>query len=178
MNSKTKIALLRGINVGSHQRIRMKELKETCLRIGWGDVRTYLQSGNVLFTASEDAHILEKTLEQAVVAQYGFEVPVVVRSVEEVSQLYQNEVFLDQYPIEQLYLSFLKSSPTQEKRQLLREQNFLPEEYVIREKELLLWCEGPYHKIKLSNGYLEKLLGVTATTRSCKTIKKLLEILA
>ena len=76
---KTRVALLRGINVGGHNKVPMARLREVCADLGWQDVRTYIQSGNVVFAATGSRAALEGALESAVRESFGLDIPVVVR---------------------------------------------------------------------------------------------------
>lgn len=80
MSGERWVALLRGINVGGRNKVPMAELRELAGRLGWGEVETYIQSGNLLFRAPGEPPELERTLEGALERRFGFAVPVVVRS--------------------------------------------------------------------------------------------------
>src|SRR5690625_2654452 len=74
------VALLRGINVGGHHKVPMAELRDVCRELGWQNIQTYIQSGNIIFSADGAPTQLEADLEQAIVAHFGFSVPVIIRS--------------------------------------------------------------------------------------------------
>jgi uncharacterized protein (DUF1697 family) len=78
----SRIALLRGINVTGHNKIPMAELRQLCAGLGWADVQSYIQSGNLVFRSEAMAGNLEEELEAAIVDEFGFQVPVVVRSAQ------------------------------------------------------------------------------------------------
>jgi uncharacterized protein (DUF1697 family) len=80
------VALLRGINVSGHNKVPMAELRALCAELGWEDVRTYIQSGNVVFSAEGRNETLEAQLEAALAKHFGFTVPVMVRSAEQWSR--------------------------------------------------------------------------------------------
>ena len=80
MSAIPHVALLRGINVGGHNRIRMAELRELCAELGWQDVRTYIQSGNLVFSAAGSTSALELQLERAIDEHLGLSIPVLVRT--------------------------------------------------------------------------------------------------
>ena len=89
------VALLRGINVGGHRKVPMAELRELCEAIGWDEVRTYIQSGNVVFSAAGKGRAHEAALEQAIERRFGFPVDVIVRSGAELSRHAAANPFLE-----------------------------------------------------------------------------------
>src|SRR5687768_8203454 len=83
MTSSPYIGLLRGINVGGHNRIPMSELRSLCVELGWTEVDTYIQSGNLVFRAAGEPAGLEGELEQAIERHFGLAIPVLVRSADQ-----------------------------------------------------------------------------------------------
>jgi uncharacterized protein (DUF1697 family) len=77
------VALLRGINVGRTRKLPMVELREACGKLGWRNVTTYIQSGNLIFDAPGTAAELEGALEQAIAARFALDVPVIIRNASE-----------------------------------------------------------------------------------------------
>lgn len=175
-----KIALLRGINVGGKRKILMADLRELLTGIGFTDVKTYIQSGNIFFNLSNemnDAEIAD-AIEKLISDNYEFNVPVVVRSVEEVQQAIKSNPFYaeNEEDITHLHLTFLKEKPSEENQLKTEEYNYEPDKFVIKNKDVFIFCEGKYHKSKLTNTFFEKKLKVSTTTRNWKTILKLLEL--
>src|SRR5688572_6245361 len=89
------IALLRGINVGGRARVPMAELRDLCAGLGWHDVRTYINSGNVAFEASGKGPMLEAALKKALEGAFGFAPAVIVRSDAELKALMAANPFLE-----------------------------------------------------------------------------------
>lgn len=174
-----KIAILRGINVGGRRKILMKDLKALVEGLGLTEVATYIQSGNVFFHAppSLTNTAIADLIAASIQANYGFEVPVIVRSSEEIKQAIQNNPFLQQAGVEinQLHLTFLKEAPTTENIAKTNTYNYEPDNFVIQGKEVFVFCKGKYHQSKLSNHFFERKLKVTTTTRNWKTVLKLLD---
>ncbi|HET7657344.1 MAG TPA: DUF1697 domain-containing protein [Bacillales bacterium] len=170
---KPYIALLRGINVGGKV-VKMEALRNVFNEMGFENVTTYIQSGNVLFSAVEEqadglaAHISEK-LQEA----FGFPIPVIIRTVEEWSEVIQANPFAGQEP----YVTFLDAKPEQNAIFALEifAEDFEEEVRVIG-REVYLICPKGYGKTKLSNALFEKKLGVSGTTRNWKTVNKLLSL--
>lgn len=175
-----KIALLRGINVGGHKKILMTDLRLLFERLGFKNVRSYIQSGNIIFDTSVDKDEIdvEVQIEAAIKEQFGFDVPVIVRSKEELESLVNNNPFVKggMFDDPQLFLTCLKSEPKAEDRIITENFRFEPDQFSIDRKDIYMVCMGKYHLSKLSNTFFESKLKVGATTRGWKTILKLLEL--
>jgi uncharacterized protein (DUF1697 family) len=165
MNSK--IAILRGINVGGKRKILMADLKSICEKIGWKEVKTYIQSGNIIFESDDSNEDLGVELSKEILDQYGFEVPVIIRSVENLQTSIGKNPFYDSVAdINKLHLTFLKAKPLEESLQEINSQSFEPDQFVIDNQDVFIYCEGKYHESKLTNNFFEKKLKVGATTRN------------
>ncbi|PWJ41107.1 DUF1697 domain-containing protein [Sediminitomix flava] len=174
---KTHIAILRGINVGGKRKILMADLKLLFQDLGFADIETYIQSGNVVFKAPTSDK-LEHLIKKAIQEKYGFEVPTIVRSLNEWEKSISTNPFLssENEGIERMHLTFLKETPKQENIELAEAFERGNDQLSIVGKDVFLLLEGKYSQSKLSNQFFEKKLKVEATTRNWKTVKKLLEI--
>lgn len=173
------IAILRGINVGGKRKILMGNLKELYERAGFRNVITYIQSGNVIFDDDSNKSELElaEETEQMILEQYGFEVPVIVRSAGDIEKAVNgNPFFKPDIAIERLHLTFLKTLPGSELVSAIQKTDYHPDLFEITGKEVFICCSGRYSDTKLSNTFFEKKLNVTATTRNWKTVVKLVEL--
>jgi uncharacterized protein (DUF1697 family) len=172
-----KIAILRGINVGGKRKILMVDLKALCRNLGWANVVTYIQSGNLLFDSKKQNPELEAALENAISYNYGFDVPVIVRSANELhSSIGKNSFFGKDADITKLHLTFLKEQPSDEDVEKIKAYNYEPDKFEIQDRDVFICCEGKYHQSKLTNHFFEKKLKVGATTRNWKTVLKLQEL--
>jgi uncharacterized protein (DUF1697 family) len=172
-----KIVILRGINVGGKRKILMADLKSLCEKLGWKDVRTYIQSGNISFLSENENEDLENELSKEILEKYGFDVPVIVRNIEELQTSIENNPFYDAAAdIKKLHLTFLKEKPLEEDLKQIKAHSFEPDKFVIENQDVFIYCEGKYHESKLTNNFFEKKLKVEATTRNWKTVLKLLEL--
>jgi uncharacterized protein (DUF1697 family) len=175
-----KIAILRGINVGGHRKILMVDLKKTFMNLGFTDIITYIQSGNVIFNIDgEISYIdLSEKIEKAISKKYGFDVPVIIRTADELENVISINPFLqeDEVNIDRLFLTFLKDKPLEENREKTESYDFSPDRFVIDDKHVFIFCEGKYHKTKLSNNFFESKLKTSATSRNWKTVLKLREL--
>ncbi len=175
--SNTKIAILRGINVGGKRKILMSDLRSMCEDVGLKKVKTYIQSGNLIFTSERQNSDLEAVLEQSIQKTFGFEVPVIARTAGDVLSLQNNNPFLAEgTDISQLHLTFLKKKPSAEDRYKIQATSLDKDKFKIDGKEIFIFCSGKYHQSKLTNNFFEKKLKSAATTRNWKTVLKLIEL--
>ena len=171
------ISILRGINVGGHRKILMADLKALYTKLGYKNIVSYIQSGNVIFEAKEKNQTkIEEKIYNAIKKNYGFEVPVVVRSAEEIAQIISNNPFTKKSEEESLHLTFLKEIPKEENLEKIKTFDYAPDKFKIVGKDVFIHCIGKYNKTKLANNFFEKILKVGATTRNWKTVNKLLEL--
>jgi uncharacterized protein (DUF1697 family) len=177
---KTLISILRGINVTGHRLIRMPDLKKLYEEIGFVGVKTYIQSGNVIFNADEllTGKEIAAIIEKAIMQQFGFDVPVIIRTPDEIAAVIRSNPFqnADGTVADKIYITFLEEYPSQENLERISTVNFYPDRFIIKEREIYLDCAGGYGTTKLSNTFFENRLKVKATTRNWKTINKLLEL--
>lgn len=172
-----KIGILRGINVGGKRKILMADLKSMCEKLGLKNVKTYIQSGNLIFNSDRKNAELESDLEKAITEKFEFDVPVIVRTEKELENSISNNPFFDKdADINQLHLTFLKEKPNKENLEKILTFNYEPDKFKIEDKDAFIFCAGKYHESKLTNNFFEKQLKFGATTRNWKTILKLSEL--
>lgn len=175
------ISLLRGINVAGQKKILMKDLKALYETLGFSEVSTYIQSGNVVFFSELTAHEIQSVIQQKIQQHYGFEVPVLVLSETQLKRALSEQPYTDvdlEKDGSKMMFSFLSELPTIENINKLMAYVKLPERLDIFEKVLYLHCPNGYGKTKLSNNFVEQKLKLTATTRNLKTVTKLVQMLA
>lgn len=177
---KTFISILRGINVSGQKKILMADLKVLFENLEFEDVSTYIQSGNVVFSADEKStgQDLARKIEAAISEKYSFHVPVIIRTAVEIENILAVNPFLKDVNIdrEKLHVTFLEEIPEQEKLESIKSFDFPPDQFVIIGKEVFLHCPDKYGETKLSNKFFENKLKVSATTRNWKTVNKLVEM--
>ena len=169
------IALLRGINVGGKNIIKMADLKGVFEEIGLHEVKTYIQSGNVLFKSYEEEEPLRNKIEQAIEKAFCLSVPVILRTATELEQLIKNCPFSEkkapEAKVESLYVSFLLQSPSQENIDRLKVYKNETDDYLVSGRDVFLLFGNSIRNSKLANN-LQKL-DVPSTVRNWKTINKL-----
>lgn len=175
----TYIALLRGINVSGSNLIRMEALKTSMERIGLISVRTYIQSGNLVFEYPQTSNSeLESLLSTAILNDFGCKVPVLVKNGMEFQEAIAENPFIpgSQTQIETLHITFLSGVPQNELLDKILPLKDSSDEANIIENRIYLNCPNGYGRTKFTNTYFEKKLKQIATTRNWKTMLKLQEM--
>lgn len=168
------IALLRGINVSGKNKLPMADLRALCEQLGWQQVESYIQSGNVKFkldTPQQAASDLSSTIK----AKYGYKVPVLVRP-QTYFQETLNNPFLEantNLDPQTLHVTFLEQVPSPSQVRVLQTKDHKGDEWKVVQDRVYLYCANGYGRTKLTNQYLEQHLGQAATTRNWRTINKL-----
>ena len=173
------ISLLRGINVSGQRKIRMGELRVLYESLNFNNVRTYIQSGNVIFENHKtDISELTNTIEAAIEQTFGFAVTTLIRTKKEFYNLIEGNPFLDECKgdITKLHVTFLSDTPSKSSVNEIRRFDCGSDQFFMSGKEVYLFCPNGYGRTKLSNSFLERKLGVSATTRNWKTVTTLYDL--
>ena len=175
----TCVAMLRGINVGSGKIVKMERLRASFGALGFRGVRTYVQSGNVIFESEQKSPAgLSKTIGKKIQRDFGFTVPVLVKSSKEMEQIVANNPSVKEKGIDhsKLHVTFLSGAPPKTAVKILEPLATGRERFRILNREIYLYCPDGYGNTKLSNNAIEKKLSVVATTRNWRTVNTLLEM--
>jgi uncharacterized protein (DUF1697 family) len=173
------ISMLRGVNVGGHKKIKMDALRALYESLKLRDPRTYVQSGNVIFSTEErDLLVLTKRVENGIERKFGFRSDVIVRTSSELRDVIARNPFAKRRDIHpsRLLVTFLASDPGPEARDKLLRINTDPEELRIAGRELYIYYPNGMARPKLSLPAIEKTLKTSGTGRNWNTVTKLLEI--
>jgi uncharacterized protein (DUF1697 family) len=171
------VAFLRGINVGATKRMTMAELREVFLGLGHSDVKTLLQSGNVVFTASGKASALEAQLHEGILARFGFDVAVVVRTASELRAIVaKNPLPEAAQDGAKLLVAFLSARLKASTVAGLDPAAFAPERFVIAGREIYLSCPNGVQESKLFALLNGRRFEVAATARNWNTVTKVLAL--
>jgi uncharacterized protein (DUF1697 family) len=176
---KTHIALLRGINVSGHRMIKMEMLKNCLEKIGFHNVQTYIQSGNIFVDSDEEnTSKLAFIIKQEIQKTFGHDVPVIVISKKDLELCFINNPFLKNLDqdTKKLYVAFISTILKSESTNDLKISNFKPDEVVVDESRIYIKYDISPAKTKLDQNYIEKKLNVTATIRNWNTVTQLLKI--
>jgi|SRR5467141_2291308 len=173
------IAMLRGINVGGQKLVKMEKLRSSFVSLQFKQVITYVQSGNVIFDASKAPSTkLSELIRERISGDFGFQIPVVLRTVVGMKKIVHDNPFLKDTKIDhsKLHVTFLSQLPATANNGRLDGLDSDPDQFRVRGQEIYLYCPNGYGRSKLSNNAIEKLLGVEATTRNWKTVNTLAEM--
>jgi uncharacterized protein (DUF1697 family) len=172
------VAFLRAVNVGGHNRVAMASLRELLEGLGYGQVRTHLQSGNAVFTATNTPpERLAREIEGGLVAELGLEARVLVRTQAELERVVAENPLLDiAADHARLLVVFLSGPLDREALGELAPADFEPDVFALGEREIYAWYPDGVRATKLSNAFWERRLGVAATGRNWNTVTRLLEM--
>lgn len=172
----TYIALLRGINVSGQKLIKMEDLRNYFVKHGYANVKTYIQSGNVIFESSkQNSEKLSKKLEHQLASSLGYTVPVIALSQKEWKDVIEKIPYSIKKlkPDEHLYITLLATKPKLDLVKSLQAISDKTDEFQVIGKAVYILCRKGYGKSKFSNNFIEKKLGTQATTRNLATMQKL-----
>ena len=162
------VALLRGINVGGHRKVPMAELRALCAELGFRDVKTYIQSGNVAFEGEGD---VAASLKAGIAERFGFDVPVVVRTREQVQAAIDGNPF--EIDPKLLHVFFLDRAVDGAG---LDPDHSPGDAFEVAGDVIYVRYGSSSHKSKLSVAFFERRLGCKATARNWRTVHKLLAL--
>ena len=175
----THIALLRGINVGGHNKLPMADLRDLFDQLGHTGVATYVQSGNVLFSpaGTSDEHTLVRAITAAIQDRFAYDVPVIVRTIEQLATVAAAHPYsAAQADDAKLHVIFLAKPPPPEAIPTLDPARFTPDEFTLEGRELYAHYPNGQGRSKLTIDAVERALETTATARNWRTVTKLLEL--
>jgi uncharacterized protein (DUF1697 family) len=171
------VAFLRGINVGGKNKIKMETLREILGALGFQNVRTYINSGNVIFETAENVDKeFAANIESAIEKEFGLKIKTIVRTIDEIENIVKNNPFAGQFENDkELHVFFLDEELPAEKREFLLSNNRENEQYFVRNKEIFCLLRVSVLNSLMSKDYIGKKLKVSATARNWRTVNKILE---
>lgn len=175
----THLALLRGINVSGHNMIKMEALKTTLEAIGFKNVQTYIQSGNVFVDSEEEnAEKVGFQIKQEIFKVFGHEVPIVVIGKLDLESCFKNNPFFREKDLDtnKLYIAFVSKALRSDTINDLKISQFKPDEASIDASRIYIKYAVGAGKTRFDQKYIEKKLNVTATIRNWNTVTQLLKI--
>ena len=175
----TNIALLRSVNVLGKNMIKMPELARAFEKAGFTKVRTYIQSGNVIFeTEEESADLLSAKIRDLITKQFGLTIQAVVIAPQELADIVSQNPFVKRPGIDlsRQHVTFLDREADPVKAEKLLSYNYPPDEIIIGSRVVYVHCPEGYGRTKYHNNFIEKKLSANATSRNWNTCQKLLEI--
>lgn len=173
------IAMLRGINVGAHKRMKMEKLRASCELIGLSGVQTYIQSGNVVFRANKlSCETLVKKIADCIQRDFGFSADVIVRTREELQAIINKNPLLKERGVDatKFHVVFLSDAPSAAALKKLQELTLPPDRARSLGKEIYFYFPNGVSGSSLWKHPLDKVLSVTSTMRNWNSVNKLYEM--
>jgi uncharacterized protein (DUF1697 family) len=175
----THLALLRGINVGGKNVLPMKDLAKMFSGAGGSNVRTYIQSGNVIFDARSGAPKIVEIVTTQIEKRYGYRVPMVLRTSEQLLKTIRDNPFLPKVADPRwLHVYFLADLPNARSIASLDAARSTPDAFHVLGQEIYLHVPNGMGRTKLTNAYFDSKLSTTCTARNWATVLKLSELMA
>lgn len=173
----TYIALFRGINVGGHNKLLMKDLRDLMSDLGYQNIDTYIQTGNVVFQSEDnDKQNLSGRISSAVEEHHGFKPKVLVLELEEIEEAIENNPFPEaEVEPKSLHLNFLASEPENPDLEFLEEYKKESERFELTGRMFYLYAPEGIGRSKLADK-TGKALGVPMTGRNWRTVQKIMEL--
>lgn len=169
------ISFLRGINVGGKYKIEMKALKMLYETLGFREVKTYLNTGNVIFSTSLPKAEIDIKIEEAIQLKFDLNIEVIIRSKDELKLL------IEAYPFghegKNRYITLLKTSCEAIDKEMVSTASKPLDKIKFASNEMMLFVPGGYGKSKLTNHFFEKITSRTATTRNMNTLEKIYKMM-
>ena len=174
----TYVALLRAINLGPKNKLPMPDLSRMFAEAGCRDVETYIQSANVVFSATPDVSArLPELIAAQIEKRFRYQVPVILRTAEQVRNVVRNNPFLkDGAPEETLHVMFLADPPALNRIRALDPDRSPPDAFAVMGQEVYLRLPNGVARSKLTNAYFDSKLGTIATARNWRTVTALLQL--
>lgn len=170
-------AFLRGINVGGKNKVKMETLREVFSTLGFENVKTYINSGNIIFeTKKTEGNKLAQKIEKAIEKEFSLSLKVMVRTMAEIEEIVENNPFAGQFENDKdLHVMFLDEALPPEKRDFLLEQNSENEMFAVVNREIFCLLRVSVLDSLLGKDFIGKKLKVSATGRNWRTINKILQ---
>jgi uncharacterized protein (DUF1697 family) len=170
------VSLLRGINVGGHKLVKMEKLRSSLETLGFESVKTYIQSGNVVFKAKKTStQALSKKIEDKIVQDFGFPASVITRTGDEFDRIIAKNSLLKNSAIDpaKLHVLFLSESPDGAALKKIAALAITPEECRCAEREIYFYFPNGVSQSVLFKTPVDRILAVTTTMRNWKTVNTL-----
>ncbi|WP_414617412.1 DUF1697 domain-containing protein [Dyadobacter sp. 32] len=177
--TSTYVAVLRGINVSGKNMIKMPALVKSFESLEFEAVRSYIQSGNLVFDApTAESAVLAKRIHDQIIEDFGFDIPVLVMGIGELVHIRDANPYIQRPEIDPaaLHVTFLENIPDEELVAGIDPVKYHPDEFIVIGKSVYLHCPVGYGTTKLNNNFFENKLKTKATTRNWKTVNKLVEL--
>src|SRR5258708_26419681 len=173
------ISMLRGINVGGHKGLKMEELRKSFEAEGFEQVKTYIQSGNLVFSGGKlSTAVLSRKIEAKILGDFGFSVSVITRTQDEMERTIQNNPFVKDRGIDQtkLHVTFLAEAPAPSALQKMQALIAAPDQSRCAGREIYFYLPNGVSQSSLWKTPWERTLSVVTTMRNWKTVNSLYQM--
>jgi uncharacterized protein (DUF1697 family) len=172
------ISLLRGVNMTGHNSIKMAELASLYKDLGFTEVQTYIQSGNVIFKSSESEDDIRNKIERGISEKFSYDIASMIRTVEGLEVLFSSNPYLKEADFDpaKMAVVFLHEHVTDIQSTKVSTVSYPPDKFMICGREIFIYCPNGFGRTKLYTNFFENKMGVTGTTRNWKTIKTIYDI--
>jgi uncharacterized protein (DUF1697 family) len=172
-------AMLRGINVGPHKRMKMEKLRSSCESLGFTKVQTYIQSGNIVFEAArQSSSSVSKKLEECIVSNFGFSADVILRTVEEMIAIVSGNPLLKEPGVDttKFHVLFFSEAPSADAIKKLQSLTLSPDKVRHKGKEIYFYFPNGVSGSSIWKHNLDRVMSVSGTMRNWKTVNTLCEM--
>jgi len=173
---KTYIVLLRGVMPSGKNKVPMAQLREVLTKAGFGNVRTYIQSGNALVDTDLSAKEVQTRVHNLIKEHIGANLAVMARTAPQLKKVLDENPFKSGHDLSRVFFVLFEEAPSAKKVKELLANDYSPEKLVITKNAAYMYIPGTYGRGILSGGFLEKKLDIPATMRNFNTISKLIEM--
>ena len=160
--------------------IKMDELREIFISMGLSNVRTYIQSGNVIFNipGNQSLQLLPAVIEGAILKKFNYKIPVIIRTLNELKETLSVNLFKDEenFNEDKLSVIFLNEFPQQSQIEKVKSVDYPPDKFKIVGREVFIYCPNGFGKTKLYTSFFEKKMTLTGTARNWNTVNKIFEL--
>jgi uncharacterized protein (DUF1697 family) len=167
------VGLLRAVNVGGKNKIKMAELRKAMSESGLDNPQTYIQSGNLLFDSNKTPRQLEAKIAKLILSEFGHDVPVMVRDLSFIRKIVSRNPFQN-LDASFLHAMILESKPKPADVNMIADLDFGDDRFQVSSDLIYIYCPNGYSNTKLTNRFFESKLKIASTTRNWRTINKLI----
>lgn len=178
MNSPTQIFILflRAINVSGKNIIKMAELKDSLIQNGFENVKTYIQSGNIILESPKTKAEIQHNVYRIIQENFKLDIAIFIYTQSELIELLNKNPYKSPLEGNKVFLTFTNSSISNEASSKLSTMDLGEEVLTIKEKIIFFYLPFGMAKSKLNNSFLEKYLNISCTGRNRNTIEKIVEL--
>lgn len=169
------IILLRGVNVGGHRKIPMAELRKLLFSLGYENVQTYIQSGNVVLQSEKSSEQIKLQIEEEILECFGFDVVILVKLHKKLQHIFSACPFTPEEK-EKSYFMMLDNNPDAKRLEEVSKLSFKDEKFHITDDCIYFYSATGYGRTKFNSNFFERQLKVNVTARNYKTMLKILAI--